>query len=219
MGYRTRYNGEIAISPPIPWGLVKDSVFANQGYDTPRSDERDVKFRITEETVETDEGTLIRRQAVAIVPSREDEPRDNGTEHHVQEIIGQFGDARTFTGRIDAEGEEAGDIWRVEIRDGQAVRVGVRLVWPEDDIPTAEEAAAMRAELAALRVRAKTADERLALCKSALLEDGYFRPDQVGPDIAPRITERLIALRKEIAELRQRWDDMNQDAMEVEARG
>ncbi|WP_347590405.1 hypothetical protein [Acrocarpospora sp. B8E8] len=39
------------------------------------------------------------------------------------------------------------------IRDGQAVRVEVRLVWPEDDIPTAEEAAAMRAELARLRQR------------------------------------------------------------------
>jgi len=35
------------------------------------------------------------------------------------------------------------------------------------------------------------AEERLALARAALLADGYFTPDQVGPDLAPRITEWL----------------------------
>jgi hypothetical protein len=27
MGYATRFNGEITITPPIPWGQIKDSPF------------------------------------------------------------------------------------------------------------------------------------------------------------------------------------------------
>lgn len=46
--------------------------------------------------------------------------------------------------------------------------------------------------------RAEDAEERLALARDALLRDGYFKPDQVGPDVAPRITERLSALRHEL---------------------
>jgi hypothetical protein len=43
------------------------------------------------------------------------------------------------------------------------------------------------------------AEERLRLAREALLADGYFTPDQVGDDIAPRITERLAAARGESA--------------------
>lgn len=155
MGYTTHFSGSIRIEPPIPWGLIKDSIFAHQDGHTPRADQRDVKLEVVEEPAETDEGTLIRRHAVAIVPAWEDEARDNGTENHVQQIIDQFGQGRTFAGRIDAEGEDAGDLWRVEIRDGNAVRVEVRLVWPEDE-PDGElglvrtELAEVRASLAEL---------------------------------------------------------------------
>lgn len=46
--------------------------------------------------------------------------------------------------------------------------------------------------------RLKSAEERLELCRQAILADGYFTPDQVGPDIAPRITERLSGLRAKL---------------------
>lgn len=39
--------------------------------------------------------------------------------------------------------------------------------------------------------RAETAEERLRLIHDALLADGYFTPDEIGPDLAPRVTEVL----------------------------
>jgi hypothetical protein len=47
--------------------------------------------------------------------------------------------------------------------------------------------------------RRQNAEERIALARHALLDDGYFTDDQVGDDIAPRITERLAALRETTA--------------------
>jgi hypothetical protein len=35
--------------------------------------------------------------------------------------------------------------------------------------------------------------ERLALARGALVQDGYFRPEEIGDDIAPRIVEILSA--------------------------
>jgi hypothetical protein len=40
------------------------------------------------------------------------------------------------------------------------------------------------------------ADARLALCRTALLRDGYFTAEEIGPDIAPRITELASHLRQ-----------------------
>src|SRR5690606_10077738 len=49
--------------------------------------------------------------------------------------------------------------------------------------------------------RLKQAEKRHALARDALLKDGYFTPDQVGPYIAPRITERVSSLRAEVERL------------------
>lgn len=46
-----------------------------------------------------------------------------------------------------------------------------------------------------LEQRADNAEERLGLCRRALITDGYFTPAEVGPDIAPRITELASHLR------------------------
>jgi hypothetical protein len=50
-----------------------------------------------------------------------------------------------------------------------------------------------------IRERPSSAEsERLEAARQVLLADGYFRPDQVGPDVAPRIVERISALRREL---------------------
>jgi chromosome segregation ATPase len=49
-------------------------------------------------------------------------------------------------------------------------------------------------EAAALR-------ERLNLARQAILRDGYFNPAQVSDDIAPRILERVAALRERVGRL------------------
>lgn len=124
MGYNTSVTGEIRIEPPLAWREFKDSPFAGR--------DMDVKLRIDEETVDTDDGPLIRKTASAIVPAWEDSYKAYKLIEHVQQAIDAF-PGHTFTGRLECEGEENTDLWRVVIRDGRAVRVEPRIVWPDED--------------------------------------------------------------------------------------
>jgi hypothetical protein len=124
MGYNTSVSGEIRIEPPLAWRDFKNSPFAGN--------DRDVTLHIEAETVDTDDGPLMRKTAVALVPTWEDSYKAYNLVEHVQEAIDAFPD-RTFTGRLDCEGEEAGDLWRVVVRDRRAVKVTPRIVWPEED--------------------------------------------------------------------------------------
>lgn len=129
MGYTTYARGEIRIDPPLTASEIKGSPFmpdvARQ-----RGTNRDVMFQIQMSEIETPEGTLFKRSAVAIVQSWEDEPRNYDIVAHVQELIDLHGTGRTFTGHFDMEGEEPGDIWRLYVRDGKAVRVDPVITWP-----------------------------------------------------------------------------------------
>ncbi|MFF7096401.1 DUF6205 family protein [Streptomyces rubradiris] len=124
MGYNTSVDGEIRIEPPLTWREIKDSQFAGNGLD--------VKLRIEVETVDTDEGPLMRKTAPALVPSWENKYKAYNLVAHVQQAIDTF-PGHTFTGRLNCEGEENGDLWRVVIRDGRAVKVTPRIVWPDED--------------------------------------------------------------------------------------
>jgi hypothetical protein len=131
MGYTTSFQGEIEIRPPIPWGLIQDSPFLPEKAKDHRNG-RDLMFRITEEAVDTDDGRLYRRSAAALVSTWEDEARGYDIVKHLQEAIDAFPD-REFVGRLDCEGEEAADIWRLEVHDRRAVEVRPRIVWPNGD--------------------------------------------------------------------------------------
>lgn len=130
MGYYTNFDGEIAITPPLLWSEIKDSPFVQPGpYGTV---DRDCMLRVVEETVETEEGTLIRKQAVAVLCTYEDQAKAYSIVEHLQELINLHGKGRSFSGYISAEGEEAGDLWRLTVKNGQAVKVEPRIVWPEE---------------------------------------------------------------------------------------
>lgn len=124
MGYNTSVSGEIRIEPPLTWREFKDSPFA--GHD------KDVTLHVEAETADTDSGPLMRKTAVALVPTWEDSYRAYHLVEHVQEAIDSF-PGHTFTGRLECEGEENTDIWRVIVRDGRAVKVEPRIVWPDED--------------------------------------------------------------------------------------
>lgn len=126
MGYYTRHEGEITITPPLPWRDIKDSPFvdANQA-------DKHCKLRLVEETVETDDGTLTRKQAVAVTCTWTGQTKAYRIEEHLQELIDLHGKDRTFSGYIEAEGEDAGDLWRLAVVGGRAVRIEPRIVWPE----------------------------------------------------------------------------------------
>jgi len=130
MGYTTRVDGEFAITPPLTWNEFKDSEFAP---DNAKSGwEPSLILRVDEDSVDTDEGPLLRRTATALVMREIDEYRERGLVDEVQKAIDSF-PGHTFTGRLDCEGEENTDMWRVAIRDGRAVKVEPRIVWPDED--------------------------------------------------------------------------------------
>lgn len=64
-----------------------------------------------------------------------------------------------------------------------------------------------------LRSQRNSANERLRLAREALLKDGYFSPDEVDDDIAPRIIERLAAMRnapRRMIVLVITWKELNE---------
>lgn len=128
MGYTTHVTGEFAINPPLTWPEFKDSEFAPDNIID--SYDPDLILRVEEELVDTDDGPLLRRTATALVMREIDEYRAYNLLDQVQAAVDSF-PGHTFTGRLDCEGEENTDLWRVLIRDGRAVKVEPRIVWPE----------------------------------------------------------------------------------------
>lgn len=127
MGYYTTYSGEIRIVPPLTWAEAKDSPWLSV-------DHGDLMLLLEEnaETVETDHGTdtFTRKSVTAVVPITDDSYKGYQIEDHLQQIVQAF-PGHEFTGYISAEGEDAGDLWRLAVMDGKAVKVKPRIVWPD----------------------------------------------------------------------------------------
>ena len=87
--------------------------------------------------------------------------------------------------------------WR-KLADGLAATLA--------DLDSDSALSALRQILRAEHRRRQKAEERIQLARWALLKDGYFTDEQVGDDIAPRITERLAALRDSTGFPEQRHD-------------
>ncbi|MFC7817567.1 DUF6205 family protein [Streptomyces sp. NPDC057367] len=130
MGYYTNVTGEIRIEPPLTWSEIRDNPTLPET--AGGRSEYDVRLRIDEETVDTDDGQLTRKTCSALVPAWDDSFKAYHLVEHVQEMIDAF-PGHSFTGRLDCEGEESGDLWRVVIRDGRAVKVTPSIVWPDED--------------------------------------------------------------------------------------
>ena len=127
MGYRTDFDGEFVINPPLTWAEVRASRFAPDAFEKHKLD---VKLRVGEQVADDDEGTRIIRTGVALVPSYEDDMRAYNIVKHVQAFIDEHA-GHELIGRLDCRGEEAGDLWRLEIHDGRAAEVRPRIVWPD----------------------------------------------------------------------------------------
>lgn len=129
MGYTTRVTGEFAITPPLTWTEFRDSSFAPHNIED--SYEPSLILRVDEDTVDTDEGPLLRRTATALVMRDIDEYRAHGLLDEVQAAIDAF-PGHEWSGRLDCEGDRNGDMWRVLVRNGRAVKVEPRIVWPDE---------------------------------------------------------------------------------------
>ncbi|MGW0577317.1 DUF6205 family protein [Streptomyces sp. NPDC002920] len=129
MGYYTRVTGEIRIEPPLTWQEFKDSPF--NPHSTEYDDSLDAKLLIHEETVDTDDGPLLRRTAPELVAAHTDSYKAYRLVEDVQKAIDTF-TGHTFSGRLECKGED-GALWRVIVRDGRAQQVEPRIVWPDED--------------------------------------------------------------------------------------
>jgi hypothetical protein len=125
VSYNIRFTGEISIDPPIPADDVLNAGFIEPG----GYGDRDVAVKVIEAPVEGMPGAY-RRLVVAIVPSISSYTAYAAVDH-IQEIVTRWGADRTFTGRLQGAGEEAGDLFRIEVQDGRAVEVRPRIVWPD----------------------------------------------------------------------------------------
>lgn len=139
MGYLTRVNGRIAITPPLPWGAIRDSAYISTD-DCPFVG-TSVAIHVETERTETDEGTLTVRTGTAITGAH----GDGGAPYKaydivedLQKVIDQFGEGRTFTGYLQGEGEDPGDLWRLYVVNGRAVEVKPTIVWPDPTVGGAE---------------------------------------------------------------------------------
>ncbi|MYR60041.1 hypothetical protein GTY54_28690 [Streptomyces sp. SID625] len=132
MGYTTHVRGEFAIEPPLTWTEIKDSPFEAVSTHAYLAHDIDLSLRVAETSIDTDEGALLRRTGTALVMREIDEYRERNLVQQVQQCIDLF-PGHTFSGRLECEGEENTDIWRVIVRDGRAVRVEPRIVWPDED--------------------------------------------------------------------------------------
>jgi len=135
VGYYTHVRGEIEIDPPLTWAEVREA--DGDGF-WPPQDERSVELRIVETSVETNVGTLRRREGVSVIPATEDGFKAYHLLEHVQAVLDRWDGPHAFAGRFDCSGEENGDLWRLEIqRDSagkpKAVKIQARIVWPNGE--------------------------------------------------------------------------------------
>lgn len=127
MGYYTTWSGKITIDPPIPWSEMADSPYR----DVDGGGDTDAEI-VTDSTYDKATDTFTHR-GVCIQNRWEDSSTSYNMMENVQDIVDIFGKGRTFSGHIQADGEEAGDLWRLRVRNGKAVRVEPVITWPGDE--------------------------------------------------------------------------------------
>lgn len=146
MGYNTYVSGEIQIMPPITYrelqamGLQRmDAGYAdpNLYYLLQDRNYADVAVRVELQTRDTDEGVLTAVAGVAIVPAWEDEYKAYTIEEDLRAIVNAMnkvspGVTRTFHGRLDGEGEENTDMWRLKVVNGDVKIFHAKIVWDEE---------------------------------------------------------------------------------------
>jgi len=134
MGYRTRVYGEIEIDPPVPWHVMRlnESLTKPDGLSC-------VVVEVDEHQVETDEGTLVKRVGARISAFQEDRFKASTLIEDVQAVVDALGRDRRYIGRLECEGEDAYDLWRVEVRDGVATKTQAQIHWPNGEVWSGRE--------------------------------------------------------------------------------
>lgn len=171
-GYDVRVAGAITIEPPLTWPEIRDNPVV-RGLNPTVSDRRhhgsmrrnlDARVRVDEVEVNTANGTLIRREGVAIVASQSGPYAAYDLTADVELIASTFPE-HVFRGYLECQSND--DVWRVIIRDGKAVEVRPGAAWPhEQEDVAARIAHRIRAELVCCHIY-----ERVNVTKELTLEE------------------------------------------------
>jgi hypothetical protein len=132
MGYCSTVTGRIAIRPPLTWAKVRDSKFLP---DRAKTGNVAVRYEIEEHVEETDEGTVNRKQAVAVIPAWEDPYEAYDLFDDLKEINIEIVSAGSILwGYLVRKGQEQGDVERYGIQNGTTATVMTEkaiLSWPD----------------------------------------------------------------------------------------
>jgi hypothetical protein len=142
MGYYTRVDGEIVITPPLTatemsevgikplTGWPRDRWIAVRERHG-REVEMDIAVRINVAEHANDERLLIKTHTgVALVPSWDDEYKAYSTKEDLQTLINSF-PGHEFTGEMRMEGEDNLDVWKLQVKDNVVEAIYPTLVWPD----------------------------------------------------------------------------------------
>jgi hypothetical protein len=135
MGTNTRVSGEIRINPPLNW--IEIQKFPDRLISSHRGKvDPEIKLKIDEQSVNTEEGELIRRTASEVIPSWNQQYRAYHIEEHLQQIVDLY-PQHTFTGYLEGVVEDMGydggpEMWRLTVVNGRATKFKPELVWPEE---------------------------------------------------------------------------------------
>src|SRR5258708_5446390 len=133
MGSEVNVSGQITIDPPLNHQDVRrarDLGLIEHDDGVPYDGQRDVWIKVADQVVETDQGTLIKREASAIIPDENDFSHDHMNDQ-LAEIVAAFPD-RAYAGFLECSSpDDGGEKWRTAIRDGLVVDLFPVMTWPE----------------------------------------------------------------------------------------
>lgn len=177
-GYDVRVTGAITIEPPLTWPEIRDNPVvrglnpsvADRRHRVPTRRNLDARVQVDEVEVNTANGTLIRREGVAIVASQSGPYAAYDLLPDVELIASTFPD-HSFRGYLECRSED--DVWRIIIRDGKATEVRPGAAWPHELEDVASKIAhRIRAELVCCQIY-----ERVNVAKELTLQEAMESKD------------------------------------------
>lgn len=132
MGYYSDVTDEICISPDLKAADIRNLIKLNlaKTLDGKVPYEHCVYVDYEQQLKDYEDYTAVKFVAPEIRPISGNMKAYSILED-VQKIVDALGAEYTYSGYIELNGEEAGDLWRIYVRNGKATSVSPEIVWPE----------------------------------------------------------------------------------------
>jgi hypothetical protein len=118
MGSRTNYDGEIAITPALTWAQIRQ---------LPKFDH--LEMALVKKSADTEQGQIVVITCAAVRPRIDTD--SYRVELELERLVDALPGGHEFSGHIDCQGEEPGDLTRLVVSDGAVCRISPIITWPE----------------------------------------------------------------------------------------